>query len=138
MEEQKPGKGWLSNQLPLWACGPQSQWGTLGNGVEHILQSYLIQGAKEVGYLSTKPHYSWIAGGWYVCDLIPGHPDLPWSSAEHIPEVRGCSQRETQVLVGGCQAGCIDMVSVERRRKGRRGQHLLQSLTLDLAPGRVQ
>lgn len=74
-----------------------------------------------MGYLSTKSHYSWIAGGWYVCDLIPGRPDLPWSSAEHVPEVRGCSQRETQVLVGGCQAGCIDTMSVERRRKGRVG-----------------
>ena len=37
-----------------------------------------------------------------MCDLLPGHPDLAWSSAEHVPEVRECSQRETQVLVGGC------------------------------------
>ena len=132
MEEETINKGWLSNQLPLWAFGAQSHWGTLGNGVEHTLQSYLVWGAKEVGYLSTTSQHSWTARGWCVCgdvDSLTFWPALVFSRAGSGSQ-RMLSERHAGS--GGWMSGWLH--GHDECGEERQGLHQLQSLTSYVAP----
>lgn len=90
---RQPMKGLLV-QRRQWAAGASSHWGTLGANAEDISQSFLIQGAWDLGYL----YSHWLrgcTGSWPAMGVGRGAPRRLGGS----PHTEG--GRYWQLKVGG-------------------------------------